>query len=179
MSCGDTTAGRHSYIIHECRYVLQRQSTPAVSHSLEWHCGGARPSRAPLLVQCNSAGERRVDMLDTVTHPAAAISPGGGAAKASFSAASLIDSYCCWRDNGFATAKAPALGVARKVRDEDSVSAVLIAAAAARISFFAFKAATSCLSRAISSTSATSRKVCRLFRRPYITGRANIGRLQR
>jgi len=65
MSCGDSTAGRHVCIIHECKYVLQWQSAPAISHSLGWHCGGARPSKATLLVQCDRAGERRVDMLDS------------------------------------------------------------------------------------------------------------------
>ena len=65
MPCGSTTAGRHVCIIHECKYVLQRQSAPAISHSLGWHCGGAPPSKAALLVQCDRAGERKVDMLDT------------------------------------------------------------------------------------------------------------------
>ena len=37
----------------------------AISYSLGWHCGGARPSKATLLVQCDRADERRVDMLDS------------------------------------------------------------------------------------------------------------------
>jgi len=65
MSCGNTTAGRHVCIIHECTSMCCNGSPlrPSLTH-LDGTAVAPRLHRRPWS-SCDRAGERKVDVLDS------------------------------------------------------------------------------------------------------------------